>query len=312
MSEELLIQDGIKYTVWTPSNEVIDFESMIKHHIKDIFGQDSQYFPKQKIKTFANNNSIPDGFVLDFKNQIWYIVELKLLCPDAVDRITRQIVDYKNAMKNLQTRQQVFKSISDEINNPEKHQVLYDLIITRNPNIVVLIDCLEGELGEQFRERVEGVDQNVKILTFKTYAMDGVDPKKVHIHLYTPAFEIDSIKQAESTEKSSIIPMNLNYDSNKIEIRLRFAYVNHKYLGISRQYRRLFPVFGTEFVLLTDVGEIITKMRDSDNKRKGPDAGNEIGGISDWFRAHPELKEGDRILIEEIEPKKRYKLEILK
>jgi hypothetical protein len=311
MPEELLIQDGVKYNLWTPGNEPADFEPMIKYHIKDIFGEEARYFPKQKLRTIANNNSIPDGFVIDFKNQRWYVVELKLLCDDAVRRISGQIVDYKNAMKNPHTRQQIFKSIYDELNKAEMHQMLYDLIINRNPNIVVLIDSLEGEPGEQFREKVEGVDQNVKILTFKTYATDGVDPKKVHIHLYTSAFEIDSIKQAKSTEKSSISPMNLIYDGNKIEIRVQPAYVNHKYLGISRQHRWFFPIFGTDFALVTDVGEIKTKMRDSQS-RTNPDAGNEIGGIGAWFRAHPELREGDRILIEEIEPKKRYKLEILK
>ena len=31
-----------------------------------------------------------------------------------------------------------------------------------------------------------------------------------------------------------------------------------------------------------------------------------------WFEAHPELKVGDYVIIEEIEPKKRYRLYIKK
>jgi hypothetical protein len=186
MSEKLLIQDGVKYSLWVPENEPADFEPMIKYHIKDIFGEEARYFPKQKLRTIANNNSIPDGFVIDFKNQRWFVVELKLLCDDAVRRISGQIVDYKNAMKNPHTRQQIFKSIYDEINKAEMHPMLYDLITNKNPHIVVLIDCLEGELGAQFKEKVEGVDSNVRILTFKTFAKDGVDPKRIHVHLLEP------------------------------------------------------------------------------------------------------------------------------
>ena len=89
-------------------------------------------------------------------------------------------------MKNPHTRQQIFKSIYDELNKPEMHETMYDLIINKNPDIIVLINSLEGELGAQFQEKVEGVDFNVRILTFKTYAKEGVDPKRTHIHLLEP------------------------------------------------------------------------------------------------------------------------------
>ena len=65
-------------------------------HIEDIFGERCKYFPKQKLKTLADNRSIPDGFVIDFKNKKWYILELKLLCDDAIRRIRDQLGDYKN------------------------------------------------------------------------------------------------------------------------------------------------------------------------------------------------------------------------
>ena len=35
-------------------------------------------------------------------------------------------------------------------------------------------------------------------------------------------------------------------------------------------------------------------------------------GLVKWFKAHPELKAGDKINITVIEPLKRYRLEILK
>ena len=111
MSNEILIKDGVKYRLWAPPKEPQDFEPMIKYHVKDIFGKGCEYFPKQKLKTLANNKSIPDGFVVDFKNKKWYIVENKLLCDDAIRRISGQIVDYKNGIKNLTTRREIYKAI---------------------------------------------------------------------------------------------------------------------------------------------------------------------------------------------------------
>ncbi|ODS35104.1 MAG: hypothetical protein A7316_04430 [Candidatus Altiarchaeales archaeon WOR_SM1_86-2] len=182
---EILIKDGVKYRLWTPENEPDEFEPMVKYHVKDIFGKGCEYFPKQKLKTLADNRSIPDGFVIDFENQKWYIVENKLLCDDAIRRISSQIVRYKNAIRNPQTRLQIFNSIYSEVNKPEMHQFLYDLIINRNPEIVILINSIDGELGEQFEDDVGGTDKNVKIVVFKTFARDFVDPRKSHLHLIT-------------------------------------------------------------------------------------------------------------------------------
>ncbi len=33
-------------------------------------------------------------------------------------------------------------------------------------------------------------------------------------------------------------------------------------------------------------------------------------GLGKWFRAHPELKPGDKLVIELIEPMKRYRLKV--
>ena len=85
--EKIILINGIKYRLCKLNDEVREFEPLIIKHIKDVFGDGCEYFPKQKVVTLANNRSIPDGFVVDFKNRKWYIVELKLLCDDAIRRI---------------------------------------------------------------------------------------------------------------------------------------------------------------------------------------------------------------------------------
>lgn len=190
MSEEILLKDGVEYKLWTPENEPNDFEPMIKYHIKDIFGNGCEYFSKQKLKTLAGNRSIPDGFVIDFENKKWYIVELKLLCDDAVKRISGQIVQYKNAIRNPRARRDIYKSIK----SIKDASFLDDLINDEEPEIVIIIDSLDGKLGEQFREQVEGTDRDVKILVFKTFAREHVNHKMVHVHLFEPVYEIESAK----------------------------------------------------------------------------------------------------------------------
>lgn len=182
----IILKDGVRYELWTPEDEVKDFEPMIIHHIKDIFGPGCKYFPKQKLKTLTNIRLIPDGFVVDFHNEKWYIVELKLLCDDAIRRISGQIVDYKNATRNQKTLRNIYKSIKI-IRNAD---FLDDLINEENPEIIIVIDNLDGEQGRQFIEKVKGTEKNARIIEFKTFFREGVDPKKAHIHLFEPLYKL--------------------------------------------------------------------------------------------------------------------------
>lgn len=198
MVEKILLKDGIKYTLWKPENELTQFEPLIKDHIKDIFGNDCEYFPKQKLKTLADIRTIPDGFVIDFKNQEWYIVELKLLCDDAIKRISGQIVDYKNAIENSRTRKQIFESIRDQIDNPPKF--LYDLVFNKEPTIVVIINNLDGDEGQQFKEKVHGTEKNAKIIEFKTFERENAPG--VYIHQFEP---LSRIVPPPTSERKPII-----------------------------------------------------------------------------------------------------------
>lgn len=179
----ILLKDGIRYTLWTPKDEVKEFEPMIIEHIKDIFGDGCLYFPKQKIKTPANNRSIPDGFVVDYKNRRWYIVEIKLLCDDAIRRIRDQLLDYKTAIENTRTRRDIYKSIK----SIKPADFLDDLINDKDPKIVVIINRLGGEQGERFKEKVYN-PHIAQIVEFKTFIRENVG-LPVHIHSFEPLFK---------------------------------------------------------------------------------------------------------------------------
>ena len=190
--DKIVIIDGVKYYCLNFNDEVHEFEPMVIEHTKDIFGENCEFFSKRKIKSLADNSSIPDGFVIDFKNDKWYILENKLLRDDAIKRISDQINSYIVAIENHETKMQLFEYIN-ESSHSKYHSYLYSLIFKKNPEFVIVIDNLDGIKGKQFKEKVKPYEKyyNLKVIEFKTYVREFVDPLKVHLHLFTPIVKKD-------------------------------------------------------------------------------------------------------------------------
>ena len=96
----------------------------------------------------------------------------------------------------------------------------------------------------------------------------------------------------------------------RIEITLSKGAAKYKLINIAKKFRPLFPGYKIPFTLETNVGEIETHISGgSASDRKGDTAAGQhlIRGLSKWFK-HNEVKEGDIVVIEVIEPHKRYKL----
>ena len=91
-----------------------------------------------------------------------------------------------------------------------------------------------------------------------------------------------------------------------IEVELREGHIVRKYIPIKKRYRRLFPKFKAAFTFVTNIGEIQTN---AGLCRSGSSNSLELRkGLPKWFKAHPELKPGDKVIIEVIEVNKRYRL----
>ena len=103
--------------------------------------------------------------------------------------------------------------------------------------------------------------------------------------------------------------------ADRIEIILNNLHSPRKYnlIPISRECRSLFPGYKVSFILNTDIGEVTTNVTAGKGKPEigDPEAGDYIsGGLKPWYDKHRELKEGNKLIIEVIEPKKRYRLSI--
>ena len=103
--------------------------------------------------------------------------------------------------------------------------------------------------------------------------------------------------------------------ADRIEIILNSLHTPRKWglIPVPKEYRSFFPGYKVPFILDTDIGEIRTKVTSGSKGTKigDPETGNYIqGGLKPWYDRHRELKEGHKLVIEVIEPKKRYGLSI--
>jgi hypothetical protein len=86
--------------------------------------------------------------------------------------------------------------------------------------------------------------------------------------------------------------------------------IKYNFVDVPKRFRRLFPGYKVPFILETNVGEIETYITGgyATDKVGDPDVGHYFTkGLSKWYR-HNDVKEGDTVIIEVIEPNKRYKL----
>ena len=102
----------------------------------------------------------------------------------------------------------------------------------------------------------------------------------------------------------------------RIEIPLNgISWRKYSLIPLPKQYRGYFPGYKIPFILETeDIGEITTKVTAAPKETlKGdPEAGSRIqGGLKPWYDRHRELNEGNKLIIEVIESKRRYRLSYL-
>lgn len=100
-----------------------------------------------------------------------------------------------------------------------------------------------------------------------------------------------------------------------IKIRVTPKVIEYALIPMRQEYRHLFPGFKVPFTLITDIGEISTWVAGGrmGTPKGDPNAGAYARrGLFPWYRKHTELKPGDSLLLEIIEPKKKYRLEIVK
>ena len=93
---------------------------------------------------------------------------------------------------------------------------------------------------------------------------------------------------------------------NVIELGLDPSSRKYLYIPLPKDKRHFFPGYKVSFQLETDVGMFTAHVPYQLNM-----GGHIRGRFGPWFAKHPELKAGDRLRIEALEPGKRYQLSIV-
>ena len=159
----LVFQDS-KF-IKSPFNSEAELENVIIQNYEYLFGPNSYYLPKAKIKTADGGGTIPDGFVIDIAERKWYLVEAELIHHSVwnhiAPQITKQILASQQAItkrtivdlsveqykKNYSTKEKF-----DELNIAEINvrQVIGDILDTE-PIIGVPIDGVTNDLRDWAR-----------------------------------------------------------------------------------------------------------------------------------------------------------------
>lgn len=303
----MLLIDGVKYEVWIPPNED-EFEQVVKEHSQDIFGEQSIYLDiKTRLKSKLGTGSVPDGFVIFFGDvPRWRIVEVELSGHPLHDHIVAQIGRFISGIENPSTQKKIVDIIYSEvvkndldvlklrkaIQPIETYKFLSDLI-SELPILTIIIE--EETPGLKEALKILNYPQ-IKVVKFQTFVREGVG-LAVHTHLFEPLYEPVIPPSAQ--------PPTILADS--VEIALQPSCMKYYYIHIPKAKKHLFPDSKTTIELDTDIGLIETGFN------VDPTWGAWLQkGLSNWFKAHAELKPGDKAIIKVIEPEKRYHLELLK
>lgn len=105
----LIVSDNNKYRLYRYKSEE-ELEKIAARHSKEIFGEDTAYFDiKKKMTSIKGISGIPDGFMIDFKRDKCYVIEVELSTHDIIRHIANQIFRFKVALNNNTGREELAK-----------------------------------------------------------------------------------------------------------------------------------------------------------------------------------------------------------
>src|SRR5450432_2415598 len=93
-----------KKFIKSPFDSEAELEKVIIDNYEYLFGPNSFYLPKAKIKTADGIGTIPDGFAIDIGQRKWYLVEAELIHHSVWNHIAPQVTKQLLASQQSITR----------------------------------------------------------------------------------------------------------------------------------------------------------------------------------------------------------------
>lgn len=242
-----------------------------------------------------------------FRNSLLYSIKREDLIEDKNIEILKNMLlrDYLISRKVkefiIEREEEILEAYSKIEKIKEKYGKKRKELETKRETLLKQISNIQNEIIEISKHEKEEIQEITKSIGI-SYLVDTEYPHE----------------EITPSERQEIRTRNIfAKTTNKIEIILHNLHAPRKYalIPIPKEYRRFFPGYKVPFILETDIGEIRTKVTSAPRGTEygDPDAGNYIqGGLKPWYNKHKDLKEGDKLIIEVIEPKKRYRLYVEK
>lgn len=211
-----------------------EFEKEVKENSQTLFGPKTIYLDiKNKIATKTLGNSIPDGFLFNFKNEDdpeFYLVEVELEKHDFDGHIFPQIKRFFTFFKNqkgrdeligklfefIKSNPQVEQKFKEFLNNREIYKTLKD-VVENNQNILLVIDENKLEF-EETSDTITEWAKFVRVEVLKKYTANGKN-----IFVLNPDFEEIGLVEQFSAEKSGTIYTE-NFHMDGVDPSIVFIY----------------------------------------------------------------------------------------
>jgi hypothetical protein len=173
-----------------------------------------------------------------------------------------------------------------------------DCLIIRSPVVVPLKGRSLHEERVGYNEIPSGcLNMQVK----------SIEKQEENDQLKALVFKVNRFEQASEEQKT-----DKEKQTSASVLVISQGCIEYSYLNVSI-CRSIFPGYRVPFVLVTDQGNISAYVGNAqkDTRIGAPLIGSTMLGLKQWYSAHPEIEVGDTVLIETIEPKKRYRLSLL-
>jgi len=220
----MLLFNDKKY-IKTPFKNEDELEQVIISNYEYLFGPSSFYLPKARIKTGDGIETIPDGFVIDISQRIWYVVEVELIHHELYNHIVKQITKQIVASSQPAAKQKIEDLAADcyknDMTTKEKfndakiseinvRKILRDILDTP-PIVGIPIDGISNDL----REWAPTIKNGVKIWTVSKYAEIGNADSVIYEFPEEYKPQIDTEEDTETGSETSRIKQ---YDATLFDL----------------------------------------------------------------------------------------------
>jgi hypothetical protein len=157
----MLIIDDRKFVYQSFDSEE-ELERVVVENAEYLFGPSSIYFSKSLISTRDGAGTIPDGYVIDLENRVWYVVEAEISRHSVWSHIAPQVAKQIIAACNPVSKQSLVDIAADRVRSDvglqerfadegihaiDIRRVLAE-ILAKEPIVAMPIDAVKDDLRE--------------------------------------------------------------------------------------------------------------------------------------------------------------------